>query len=85
MSSQSLETIAWLTYHFQKSYSEMRENFRVFRMELEKGRLYAATYRYQNILIWLEQGMDPRFWGSVNLPFTCRFHAREEITTEEEL
>ena len=85
LSSQSLETIAWLTYHFQKSYSEMRENFRVFRMELEKGRLYAATYRYQNILIWLEQGMDPRFWGSVNLPFTCRFHAREEITTEEEL
>ncbi|HID45690.1 MAG TPA: ATP-binding protein, partial [Chromatiaceae bacterium] len=61
MSTQSLDVVASLT--------EMLRNKRVsendvmaFRLALSNGSLRASWFDYRNLITWLEEGKDPRFW-----------------------
>ncbi len=85
ISSQSLETIAHVTNHFETEFKALQKTLRAYRLELEEGRLYAATFRYENLYSWLQQGMDPRFWGVAQLPFSYRYCSRQDEIAEEEL
>ena len=83
LSSQSMEVIALLTSHIQRNMPVMQPDYRVFRLDLEDGRLYAAKYHYRNILAWLEEGMDARFWGATKLPISYRYSSQSESATED--
>jgi hypothetical protein len=83
MSTQSLETVMLLTHHFRESFSEIQPEFRVIRMKIDNGLMYAATYYYDYILAWLEKGRDPRSWRKANLPFTCRFKSLDDYSVED--
>jgi len=62
VSTQSLETIAHLTYQASKHKGSTKD-LRAFRMKLKEGKLILATFKYGNLISWLQDGMDPRFWG----------------------
>lgn len=62
VSTQSLETIAHLTHQASK-HRIAAEDLKAFRMKLKEGRLILATFKYSNLISWLQDGMDPRFWG----------------------
>lgn len=83
LSSQSMEVIALLTSHIQTSEPPMQSGYRVFRLDLEDGRLYVAKYHYRNILAWLKEGMDARFWGATKLPISYRYSSQSESATED--
>jgi len=85
LSTQSLEVVAWLTHHFYKRCTEFKEMLRAFRLSLEAGRLSVAIFHFENLLAWLEQGMDPRYWGVRDLPFSYRYQEAEKVTLEEEV
>ena len=68
LSSQSIELIAMLTT--QIANFTLQSQYRVFRLDLEQGQLYVAKYRYENVLAWLESGMDMRFWNAEDLPIS---------------
>ncbi|MBW1946424.1 MAG: AAA family ATPase [Deltaproteobacteria bacterium] len=80
LSTQSLEVVALLTHYFREQYAGMQETLRAFRLELEAGRLSVARFYFKNLLTWLEQGMDPRYWGVVDLPVSCRYRDAEKTT-----
>ncbi|RMD65477.1 ATP-binding protein, partial [Candidatus Parcubacteria bacterium] len=88
-SSQSLEVVALFTHYFAKDKSalqdDLRNKLRAFRLDLEDGRLYAAVFHFANLRTWLEQGMDPRHWGVVDLPLTHFYREDTEATAEEDL
>jgi hypothetical protein len=62
ISTQNLETIAHVT-HQASQQETLTENLRAFRLGLREGRLISATFKYHNLISWLQDGMDPRFWG----------------------
>lgn len=84
-SSQSLEVIALFTHYFAEEKSAVQDRLRAFRLDLEDGRLYAAVFHFANLRTWLEQGMDPRHWGVVDLPLAHFYREDAEPTTEEDL
>lgn len=84
-SSQSLEVAGLLTHHLREKYTKLQEGLRAFRLELDEGRLHAATFRFQNLYTWLEQGMDPRYWDIVDSPISYRYRDAEKFVSEEEL
>ncbi len=83
ISTQSLEIVMLLTHHFRESFSEIQSEYRVIRTKIESGRLYTATYHYEYILAWLEQGRDPRSWREANLPFAYRFKLLDDYSAED--
>lgn len=42
-----------------------KDALRAFRLGIENGHLASARYHTNNLLSWLQNGMDPRFWGLV--------------------
>ena len=70
-SSQSIEAIAIFTAHIEDL--NLQSDYRVFRLDLERGQLYAAKYRYENVYAWLESGMDLRFWNVQDLPISYSY------------
>ena len=79
LTSQSFETTALLTANIKEL--NLEETYRVFRLDLKHDQLYAAKYRYNNVLAWLESGMDLRFWGTEdNLPISYKY---ERLPEEE--
>ncbi len=62
ISTHSMETIAYLTRYASKD-KQFAERLRAFRLGNKKGRLFYATFKYTNLFSWLQDGMDPRFWG----------------------
>ena len=83
LSTQSIETIMLLTSHLMESFPEMQSDFRIFRMKIENGQLFAAKYKYENILAWLKQGRDLRSWRKSNMPYTYRFILPRDDSEEE--
>lgn len=84
-SSQSLEFVGLLTHHFQKKDAASQERVRAFRLKLDAGHLYAAKFHFENLHTWLEQGMDPRFWGVVDLPIAHRYREAKKPFSEEDI
>jgi len=79
ISTQSLEVVGYLTHHIQvqESYTQLQDQYRAFRLELDKGHSYVATFRFQNLKAWLTQGMDPRHWGVSDSPISYRYRQPE--------
>ncbi len=77
LSSQSIETTALLTSHVEEL--NLQAHYRVFRLDLQDGKLYVAKYRFENVISWLNAGMDLRFWDAVELPISYRYKASEEV------
>ena len=81
ISSQSIELIAMLTAQIENFI--LQSQYRIFRLDLDQGHLYAAKYRYENILAWLESGMDLRFWNVENLPISYNYKQSIKDSLEE--
>jgi len=77
LSSQSIETTALLTAHIEKEIG-LQSEYRVLRLDLQKGQLYVAQYHYENVIAWLKAGMDLRFWNAADLPISYRYWNAEE-------
>jgi len=85
ISTQSLEVVALLTHYFQSEANDWKKELRAFRLNLEEDKMYAATFRFENLKAWLEQEMDPRYWGVSELPFSYHYGGSEDIILEEEI
>ena len=72
LSSHSLEVLAMVTAFFQE-HEELREQYRVFHLELKDGEFYATKFRFGNVLGWLEAGFDVRSRETMELPFYFRY------------
>lgn len=83
LSTQSIETIMLLTHSLMESFPEMQSELRIFRMKIENGQLFAAKYKYENVLAWLKQGRDLRSWKKLNMPYTYRFILPKDYSEEE--
>jgi hypothetical protein len=66
-----------------ESFPEMQSELRIFRMKIENGQLFAAKYKYENVLAWLKQGRDLRSWKKLNMPYTYRFILPKDYSEEE--
>lgn len=84
-SSQSLEVVALLAHYFAEEKPIFQDALRAFRLDLEAGRLYAAVFHFANLRTWLEQGMDPRYWGVVDLPLAHFYREDAEPISEEDI
>ncbi len=84
LSTQSLELIALVVHHFRERYRELQEELRAFRLGFARDYPYVATFRFQNLQAWLEEGMDPRYWGVMDLPIVYRYRKAAEIAPEED-
>ncbi len=81
LSSQSMETIALLTDQVRQA--KVEDGYRVARLRLENGRLYAAQYHYEDLLVWLEVGRDTRSRQDTKLPITYRYRVPTETSAED--
>lgn len=81
LSSQSIEAIAMVTAQIEDL--KLQSDYRVFRLDLEHGQLYAAKYRYENVSAWLESGMDLRFWNVEVLPISYSYKRLVETSPED--
>ncbi len=77
ISTQSMETIACLTRYFSKR-QDSAETLRTFRLGIKEGRLFYATFKYPNLRSWLQEGMDPRFWGVADTGLSYRLEDSDE-------
>ncbi len=71
-STQSIEVVAHLTRLVSKPDTLSPEQLRAFRLGMQDGRLVSSRFLHRNLLSWLEDGMDPRFWGIVATPLEYR-------------
>lgn len=76
ISTQSLETIAHVT-HRASQHTALAEGLRAFRLGLREGRLILATFKYRNLVSWLQDGMDPRFWGVADTLLSYRMGGQQ--------
>ncbi len=76
ISSQSIETAALLTTHIEEM--NIQSQYRVFRLDLQDGKLFAAPYHYENVMAWLKAGMDLRFWEATDLPISYYYKTSEK-------
>ena len=81
LSSQSIEAIAIFTAHIEDL--NLQSDYRVFRLDLERGQLYAAKYRHENVYAWLESGMDLRFWNVQDLPISYSYKRLVKTSLED--
>ncbi len=76
IASHSLESIA----HFTSLASEkenVQEFLITFRLGLDEGVLSYSWFSYENLIAWLESGLDPRLWGDFKLPLQFTFQEVE--------
>lgn len=71
-STQSIEVVAHLTRLVSKPDLPSLEQLRAFRLGMQDGRLVSSRFLHRNLLSWLEDGMDPRFWGVAATPLEYR-------------
>lgn len=85
ISTQSLEVVALVTHHFRGRYRHLQEELRAFRLNFAEDYPYPASFQFQNLYAWLEQGMDPRYWGVVDLPLSYRYRKAEKVISEGDI
>jgi predicted ATP-dependent endonuclease of OLD family len=62
-STQSIEVVAYVTRLVSEPELLLSEQLRAFRLGMQDGRLVSSRFLHRNLRSWLEDGMDPRFWG----------------------
>lgn len=76
ISTQSNDTVALLTDFAFRDVMKP-DSLQAFRLGLTKGQLAASRFKYNNLVAWLRDGLDPRFWGIPNTPLHYRFGGRD--------
>lgn len=75
MATHSLEVVAQITAMLQDG--ELEENDVVlFRLDLREGELVSSWFAKDNLIAWLESGLDPRTWREFLSPI--QFSLRQE-------
>lgn len=77
MVSHSLEVVAHLTQMLQKGELPPDETI-AFLLNLSQNQLQSTWFDTNNLLSWLETGLDPRVWGDFISPIQFRLSAKEE-------
>lgn len=72
--THSLEVVAHLTHMLQKE-KIAADDLRLFRLNLSEGELTSSWFDRDNLVVWLESGLDPRVWDKFLLPI--QFSLRE--------
>jgi hypothetical protein len=44
-----------------------------FRLGLKEGKLCSSRFNTDNLIAWLEEGLDPRVWGAFKPPLQFSF------------
>ncbi|MBN1486380.1 MAG: AAA family ATPase [Anaerolineae bacterium] len=71
MVSHSLEVVAHLTQMLQEG-ALSPDDTRAFLLNLQQGHLKSTWFDADNLLTWLETGLDPRVWGDFLPPVQFR-------------
>lgn len=71
MVSHSLEVVAHLTTMLQEGKLSSDDAL-VFRLDLRDGQLHSSWFDADNLITWLETGLDPRAWGDFTPPLQFR-------------
>lgn len=77
MVSHSLEVIAHVTQMLQENMLPADEAI-TYLLNLEHGQLQSTWFDADNLLGWLENGMDPRVWGEFVPPVQFRLSLETE-------
>lgn len=77
MVSHSLEVIAHLTQMLQEA-TLPRDDTMAFLLNLPQGQLQSTWFDADNLLSWLETGLDPRVWGEFVPPIQFRLSPEDE-------
>jgi hypothetical protein len=63
ITTQSIEVIAYITEMLRDDKNKLPEtSVKAFRLNRSKDVLQVSTFTYDNLISWLEAGLDPRFW-----------------------
>lgn len=76
MATHSLEVVAQVTAMLQSGELDA-DDVRLFRLDLKEGRLTSAWFDKDNLLAWLESGLDPRTWQEFISPIQFRLRQEE--------
>jgi len=77
MVSHSLEVIAHVTQMLQENILRSDEAI-TYLLNLEHGQLQSTWFDADNLLGWLETGLDPRVWGEFVPPVQFRLSSEAE-------
>jgi hypothetical protein len=77
LSTHSLEVIGHLTELLIED-KIAPEDFLLLRLDLRKGRLHTSAFRKENLVAWLEDGLDPRLWGDLHAHVHYQLQAAKE-------
>jgi hypothetical protein len=75
IATHSLEVVAHFTSLVQEGKVEP-DDLMAFRLGLEDGKLNSSWFNADNLIVWLEEGLDPRVLGDLKSPL--QFSFREE-------
>ena len=75
IATHSLEVVAHFTSLVQEGKVEP-DDLMAFRFGLEDGKLNSSWFSADNLIVWLEEGLDPRVLGDLKSPL--QFSFREE-------
>jgi energy-coupling factor transporter ATP-binding protein EcfA2 len=76
VASHSLEVVAHLTAMLQDGRLNANDAL-VYRLDLREGQLHSSWFDADNLVAWLETGLDPRIWGDFRLPLQFRLRQEE--------
>lgn len=77
VASHSLESVAHFTDLAVREVID-RESLLALRLSLSDGVLDHSWFAYDNLVAWLESGLDPRVWGEFKSPLRFTFREDEE-------
>ena len=77
MVSHSMEVVAHLTQMLQEAVLPPDDTI-AFLLNLQEGRLQSTWFDADNLLSWLETGLDPRVWADFVSPVQFRLSSEEE-------
>ncbi len=76
MATHSLEVVAQITAMLQNGQLAPKE-FMLFHLDLKDGELVSSWFDRDNLVTWLEAGLDPRVWRDFVSPFQFRLRQEE--------
>ncbi|MCS6916014.1 MAG: AAA family ATPase [Myxococcales bacterium] len=77
MTTHSLEVVACVAMLVREGLLPA-DSLRAFRFSLEEGTLRSSWFHADNLLSWLERGMDPRIWDTLGVPLQFTLKEQEE-------
>jgi predicted ATPase len=76
IATHSLEFVAHLT-HMLQTNEVSAEDALLFRLDLRDGELKSSWFNKDNLVTWLESGLDPRVWEDFVPPLQFRLEEEQ--------